>query len=93
MASDPNKPGSQTTEGKYTVIIGIVGAIIAGLSTTVAMLKEVLPDNQMIVLAASVIGGFATLLGIGMSFNKGRSNVKVAQLGVKAAEELAKRPQ
>lgn len=84
--TDPNKPGTATSEFKLTVIVGAIGAVVAGLSLTLTQLHDVLPQAGWITIALTAVGGLATMLAVANQYIGGRSQVKVAQLQVVAAQ-------
>jgi hypothetical protein len=86
--SDPNKPGTQTTEFKLTAAVSIVGAIIAGLSVTLAQLHEAFPTAGWIATAITAVGGLATVVATASKFIGSRTAVKTAQLQGQAAERV-----
>lgn len=87
--SDPNKPGTQTTEFKLTAAVSIVGAIIAGLSVTLAQLHDAFPTAGWIATAITAVAGLGTVFATVNRFIGSRTAVKTAQLQTQAAERVA----
>jgi len=92
-SSDPNKPGTQTTEFRVATVVGIIGAIVAGLSVTFAQLRDVFPANGWIVTSIGILAGLGTMLGVANKFIGSRTSLKVAQVSgaaqVQSAQETA----
>lgn len=86
--SDPNKPGVKSSEFNITVVVGIIGAVVAGLSLTISQLQDVLPTAGWVTVAAGIVAGLGTVVGIAMKYVGSRGNVKVGQLQLQAAEML-----
>jgi hypothetical protein len=89
LPSDPNKPGTQTTEFKITAAVSVVGAVIAGLSVTLAQLHDAFPTAGWIATAITAVGGLATVFATVNKFIGSRTAVETAQLQTQAAERVA----
>jgi hypothetical protein len=85
-STDPNKPGTATTEFKLTVVVSVVGAIVAGLSLSLTQLQTIYPDARWIVVAVGLVGGLGTVVATVSKFIGSRTDIKVGQLGVEAAQ-------
>lgn len=86
--TDPNTKGTKTSEFNLTVAVSVLGAVVAGLSVTIAQLKDVLPNAGWIAIAAGIVGGLGTVLGVVSKYVGGRAEVKTGQLQLQAAEAL-----
>jgi hypothetical protein len=87
--TDPTAKASQTLEGKLTIIVTVVGAVLAGLATTFVALQEALPDAGWIAVAITIVGILSTMAATVMKLIGGRSSVKVSLNNVEAARLVA----
>lgn len=87
--SDPNKPGTQTSEFKVATVIGAVGAVVAGASLTLSQLHDLFPGSTWIATCVGIVAGLGTMLAVGMKFIGSRTEVKTGQLKLEAAKQIA----
>lgn len=89
VPSDPNKPGSQTTEFKITAAVIVVVSVLAGLAEMLNQLRTAFPEHRWIQSSVTVVAALLSVAAMVMKFTGSRTAVKVGQLQLEAAKTLS----
>lgn len=85
--TDPARPGVSTSEFTLSLIVSIIGALIAGASVTLNQLQDLLPGSHGIGVAVGIAGGLATMVAMAMKFVGSRTDIKTALISADTTQQ------
>lgn len=83
--SDPNKPGTQTSEFKFATVLSVVGVLLTGMATVFSALKEQFPNVTWV----GSIAGALVAIAPAVAYIVNRGMVKSSQIKADAHVDAA----